>query len=344
MADNTTNEVTPESSQPSAAVPANVAAEPRKPDPRVRAAQVVSGVNASLDKVEESLPLDKIQSAGEQMPGVMGMIFKVVDSVNSEEAAQKVAEVQAANPTLNKKQLADILIRDKAKKSAVVGGATAASAMVPGVGSIAALTLGMGVDIVMTFRYQAELIHEIALLFGRDLTRTERRNAVVAIMGIGVGLDMAVDAMTRRIAVRVGREMTERAILKVIPVAGLVVGAGLDVASTYIIGKRAMSYFGGEELKSIEAEMRALNPDEVSAIERLRAQAATAGAVMAPKLDAAATWTAERAYELAPKVGSAAKTAGQKVGPAAAGAARGMQSAFQRVRTRKTAEPEGETI
>ncbi|MFN8485436.1 MAG: hypothetical protein U0768_20540 [Anaerolineae bacterium] len=350
MADNTTNEISPEATPPSAEVSANGAADARKPDPFGKAAQVVSGVNASLDKVEESLPLDKIQSAGEQMPGVMGMIFKVVDSVNSEEAAQKVAQVQAANPTLNKKQLADILIRDKARKTAVVGAGTAATAVVPGVGSITALTLGMGLDIVLTFRYQAELIHEIALLFGRDLTRTERRNAVVAIMGIGVGLDMAVEAMTARLATRVGREMTERAILKVIPVAGLVLGAGLDVVSTYIIGKRAMTYFGGEELKSIEAEMRSLNPDDISAIERLRAQAETVGAVMAPKLDAARVWTTERAADWGPKVGAAAVTAGQKVGPAAAGAAksaapvvgaaaagaaRGVQGAFSRIRPKK---------
>ncbi|MFN8499476.1 MAG: hypothetical protein U0641_16625 [Anaerolineae bacterium] len=350
MAENTTHEVAPEISESAVGTPANGAAQPPKADPLARAAGVVSGVNASLDKVEESLPLDKIQTAGEHMPGIMGMIFKVVDSVNSEEAAQQVARVTAANPTLNKKQIADLLIRDKAKKTAVVGGATAATAVVPGVGSIAALTLGMGVDIVLTFRYQAELIHEIALVFGRELTRTERRNAVVGIMGIGVGLDMAVEAMTARVATRVGREMTERAILKVVPVAGLVLGAGLDVASTYIIGKRAMTYFGGEELKSIEAEMRALNPDDVSAMERLRVQAESVGAAMAPKLDAAKTWTAERAADWGPKVGaaavvagqrvapaaaSAAKTAGKKVGPAAAGAARGVQGTFSRIRPRK---------
>ena len=336
MCDNTANEIMPAAGQaPSAAPSGNGAPQARPADVRARAGQVVSGVNTSLDKIEEALPLGQIQSAGSQMPGIMGMLFKVVDSVNSEEAAQRVADVKASNPGANKKQLADILIRDKAKKTALVGGATAASAVVPGVGSIAALTLGMGVDIVMTFRYQAELIHEIALVFGRELSRTERRNAIVAIMGIGVGLDMAVEAMTARIATRVGREAMERAILKVIPVAGLVVGAGLDVASTYIIGKRAVKYFGGEELKSIEAEMKALNPDEVTTIERLRAQAEGIGTAMAPRLDAAKTWSAERAADWGPKVGSAAKTAGQKVGPAAASAAKGVQGALSRVRPKK---------
>ena len=354
MSDHTPNEIMPGGNQAANAT-ANGNGSPGapRPDVRTRAAQVVAGVNSSLDKIEAALPMDQIQGAGSRLPGAVGMLFKVVDSVDSEEAAQRVAEVKASHPSMNRKQLADILIRDKAKKTAVVGGTTAASAVIPGIGSIAALTLGVGVDIVMTFRYQAELIHEIALLFGRDLSRAERRNAVIAIMGVGMGLDMAVEAMTARVATRFGQEAAERAVLKVIPVAGLILGAGLDVASTYLIGKRAVKYFGGEELKSIEAETKALNPEEISAIDRLRAQAGNVGTAMAPRLDAAKTWSAERAADWGPKVGgaaktagqkigptaaSAAKTAGQKIGPAAASAARGVQGALSRVRKKKQDE------
>ncbi len=212
-----------------------------------RTASLVSGINAQLDQLEETGQIDKVARVGKRIPG-LGMVLRVIDSVNEGEAVQRVEAMQKANPNLDHDAIARKLIRDKAKQTGMVGASTSAVDLIPGVGSLTAITVGVSADILTTLRLQTELIVELGHLYGHDLSRTERRTAVLAVTGLGVGLDAASRSLGRRVALRLGEEYAEKSIVKVLPVIGIVGSAGINAISTEIIGNRAVAYFKGEDL------------------------------------------------------------------------------------------------
>ena len=279
-----------------------------------QAKAIAGSVNNRLDAFEERIPLDKVSSAGKRVPGPVGVFFKIIDSIEEDEADKRIAALRRDNPRLDNRALAQKIIRERAKMTGAIGASTAAPSLLPGIGSLAAMTVGVTTDIVGTFRVQAEMITEIAHLYGHRLSKAERRNAVLAITGIGIGLDAAIAAMTRRVAVYYGREYAEKALVKAIPALGLLVSAGADAVSTYVIGQRALRYFAGEELGSLEADFAGLSPERQAAI---RQWAATGQR------------KAGEAFEAArPHAANVARVAGEKLGgfaeaakPVAVGAA-----------------------
>lgn len=217
-------------------------------DLRHKAADIIDSVNTQLDSLGESGQMDKIAIAGQKVPGPVGMLFKVIDSVDPDVVQATVEKARRANPNLSDKELAQKLTRDKAIATGAMGATSSLVALVPGVGTLAALGIGVTADLVATFRLQTELVMEIAYLTGHDLSPTERRNAVLAITGLGVGLDALAKRVGTKMAIEVSERYASRAVLKAIPVAGIFASAGVNVLATKIVGDRALAYFTGEPL------------------------------------------------------------------------------------------------
>ena len=286
-----------------------VAGQPAQRDLRARAGDIVNGVNSQLDQLEESGRLKQVSGAGRRLPGVLGLLFRVIDSVDPAVSQARVAEAQAKYPGLDKTALAKRLIRDKALQTGAVGATTSAAGTIPGLGTLTSVTLGVTADVVATFRLQVELVMELAHLMGYEMSRAERRTAILAITGLGAGLDTAVKAVGTKVMTHVGEEYAEKAILKAIPIVGLLASAGVNVLATRVVGDRALAYFRGKQLGEFTQDVTGASDTDEAVAEgwwqASQTRARDLARQIGPVLLAARAWTAERAAQLRPHRGEA---------------------------------------
>ncbi|MBK8985416.1 MAG: hypothetical protein IPM39_04935 [Chloroflexi bacterium] len=174
---------------------------------------------------------------------LLNRLGQVIDETDEQAAAARVAKMQVAHPNEPVAKLADRLIASKSRETAVIGATTSAAAIIPGVGTFAGLALGVAADFGVTFKLQAELVLEIATLYGRVLSPSEKRRAVLLVTGLSAGTTTlahrAGNHISRRVAARAGSKYVTGAL----PVAGVVASASTNAVMTYIIGQRARAYF-----------------------------------------------------------------------------------------------------
>jgi hypothetical protein len=187
-------------------------------------------------------------------------VMKAINDADEKAAAQRVAELRQKNPNAAPEALADILIKNKCLQAGAVGGVTSGTSLIPGLGTVASLTFGVAADIGLTFKMQAELVIEIAAAFNHPLTETEKRNVVLVVTGMSAGANQLLTRAGREIAEQVSERLAAKSVAKAIPVLGVVAGAGANVASTYIIGQRAIAYFsrGPESMGDWADDVRAV--------------------------------------------------------------------------------------
>lgn len=241
---------------------------PRSDDLRARAADIIHSVNSQLDALEESGQMEKLTSAGANVPGPVGMLFKVIDSVDANAVRDTVAKARRAHPDDSDRELARRLIRDKAVATGIMGGTTSLVGLVPGLGTLAAVSLGVTADLITTFRLETELVMEIAELLGRKLTPSERRTAVLAITGLGMGLNAVGRRVGTKLTIEVGERYAGKTIMKAIPVAGIFASAGVNVLATRVVGDRALAYFSGKPLVPFTEQISQVSDTAASQAQR----------------------------------------------------------------------------
>jgi uncharacterized protein (DUF697 family) len=113
----------------------------------------------------------------------------------------------------------------------------------------------------MTFKLQAELVLELASLYGHPLTPDEKRRAILVVTGISAGANQILSKVGKEVAERATQQLAERAVVKAIPFIGVAASAGINIVSTYIIGRRAQAYFnlGPERMQSWSESLRAIS-------------------------------------------------------------------------------------
>ncbi len=240
-------------------------------------------------------------------PGLINTLLdKAVATANraeGESAREHAQEVRAKYPAATVEQLVDILTREKALRTATIGAVTSGASVMPGLGTLVSTTLGVAADAAMTLAAQAELVLEIAELHGRTLSPTEQRNAILLVTGASIGADRAFRAAGRKLATTATRRLSERAIAKAIPFVGIAASAGVNMLSTYVIGRRAHAYFslGPEALGSLDQSLQA-----ITGVDR----------------EKMTNWLADWAMMFVRGVGIGVVGAAQLVGSGAKGAAR----------------------
>ncbi len=258
-----------------------------------RATEIMETVDRELQQAEQSP--DTLKEIDSRASGIVNTLFGIISDVDIKAAARRVEALKARHPQAAPEELAQQLIRDKCQKTGAVGAATSGAGLVPGLGTAAAVTLGVAADIGATFKYQAELVLEIAAVYDYPLTEQEKRQIVMLITGLSAG----TSALTRRagqtVAIKVGEKVAERTIrktvLKALPVIGVVASAGTNVLSTYIIGQRADVYFrlGPEALDSWGDSLRTISGvDERKIVGWLAEGAGKVGDTVGPALDTGA--------------------------------------------------------
>lgn len=204
---------------------------------------------------------DKSQSSKFKLADkLMYRLSKAIDDTDEQEAAARVANLRAKYPDDTVDQLTNRLILAKARETAVVGATTSAAMIIPGIGTIAGLTLGIAADFGITFKLQAELVIEIATLYGHAMTPEEKRRVVMLVTGLSVGTTTLAHRAGKGISKRVTARLGSKYVVRAMPVVGMAASATTNALMTYVIGKRAEAYFslGPEAMNDWRASAGAL--------------------------------------------------------------------------------------
>lgn len=229
------------------------------------------------------LPIDNsTDNSSEESNFLTKLMQETVETVthaDEQEAVIRVQKLREKSPTATADELAETLIRNKCMQAGAIGAVTASPTMIPGIGTVVALTFGTAVDIGMMYKLQGELVYELIDLYAPDLPSDHKNNVLMIVTGIGIGAnrvisqsgqEIAADA-TSRLASRfsgvasreVAAEVTEDAAAgllakSVSTVLGVATAAGINVITTYMIGRRTQAYLkqGPEAMEDWTASLR----------------------------------------------------------------------------------------
>lgn len=166
-----------------------------------------------------------------------------IAEVDQTEVAARVNELRQRYPDAAPDELAERLVKAKCQKTAAVGAVSSGGALLPGIGSLVAGAAGLVADLRTTITLQAELVLEIAEVYGVPDDDADRQQVVMLLTGIGYGgshlLTTAGSQLTGKLAARVTRNWMARAL----PIIGVAASASTNALSTYIVGQRARAYF-----------------------------------------------------------------------------------------------------
>lgn len=174
---------------------------------------------------------------------LLDRLAKVIDETDEQAAAARVAQLKVVYPGATPEEWAERLIIHKCRDTAVVGATTSGLSVIPGLGTVASLTLGIAADFGITFKMQAELVLEMAILYGHHLTAEEKRRVVLTVTGLSAGATAVAHRAGNNISKRVTARVASKYVTKAVPFVGMAASASTNAAMTYLIGKRAQAYF-----------------------------------------------------------------------------------------------------
>ena len=196
------------------------------------ATSVASGMGIATDKTGQLLQAINDNPLLQRATSLVtsDWLLGIISQVNLEKAADEVQRLQKIYPEDIPQQLARRIIT---QKTLYTGGFGLVSSILPG-----AAAATFAVDLAATTAMQAEMVYQIAMAYGLDLSEPARKGEVMAIFGLSLGGQKAM---------QVGGSYAARAGLKAtfgnIPVAGAVIGASSNAALNYAIGYAACRFY-----------------------------------------------------------------------------------------------------
>ncbi|MEG4089915.1 restriction endonuclease [Microcoleus sp. Pol12B4] len=167
-------------------------------------------------------------------------LVNAIDAVDVVTAEAQVRELQRQYPHEKPEEIAHHLMVEKALLAA---GSGLVSSLVPGV----ALALS-GMDLAAMTALSAELVYQIAAAYGMDLRSSDRKAEVVAIFGLSLGSNLAIEAGVT--------------LVSNIPLAGAVINASASATMIYALGYGACRFYEAH-LDSSEIETKLEDLQEV---------------------------------------------------------------------------------
>ncbi len=254
---------------------------------KTRAQKIMTAIQQEVQQIIPDQSGRIPAEVDERTNGLVKMLFNAVSDVDIKTATQQVNRLRTKYSDALPEELAQILIREKCRKTGTVGAVTSGAGLIPGLGTVAATTLGVPVDIGATFRLQAELVLEIAAVYNYPLTEQEKRQLVMFITGLSAGTAAlsrrAGEMAATKIGEKAAEETLQKTILKALPIIGVAASAGTNALSTYVIGQRADAYFrlGPDAVGNWSDSLRAITGiDERKLTAWLAESGRTAGQVV----------------------------------------------------------------
>lgn len=173
----------------------------------------------------------------------MDALTSAVARADETAATSRAVALLEADPSASAEVLAERLIRARCRQAAGIGAVTSTAALMPGIGTLASMTVGVAADVTATFRLQAEMVLELAVVHGISLGEVDRRRVMLLVAGIGGGTVAAMGKAGRSLARAAGERLAARWLAHAVPLIGIAASAGTNAASTYVIGRSASLYF-----------------------------------------------------------------------------------------------------
>ncbi|MDY6784126.1 MAG: hypothetical protein SW833_16525 [Cyanobacteriota bacterium] len=211
------------------------------------AGKVTEGTGYLLDTIADNPALKQVAKAFKA-----DWLVALLDRVDVEKAASEVERLKAQYPDAEPHAIAHRLMLQKAM---LAGGSGLATSLIPG-----AATALLAVDIASTTLLHAEMVYQIAGIYGLDLKEPERKAEVLTIFGLSLGGNRAIEA---------GLDLFFRNI----PVAGAVIGAGSNAAMVYALGYGACRFYEAklnpetslpEDLETVKTESNEYFEDAIA--------------------------------------------------------------------------------
>ena len=192
------------------------------------AMQVPNFLGSSIGLISQSPILKKLTEKFK-----IDWLVNAIDKVDVVTAEAKIRELQRQYPHEKPQEIAHHLMVEKALLAA---GSGLVSSLVPG----AALALA-GMDLAAMTALSAELVYQIAAAYGMDLRSSDRKAEVLAIFGLSLGSNLALEAGVT--------------LVSNIPLAGAVINASASAAMIYALGYGACRFYEAH-LDSSEIETK----------------------------------------------------------------------------------------
>ncbi|MBE9118609.1 hypothetical protein IQ249_22220 [Lusitaniella coriacea LEGE 07157] len=180
------------------------------------AGKATEGAGYIFDIVRDNPALKQLTKAFK-----LDWLVAILDEVDLVKAEAGVRKLQEQHPDESPREIAHRLMLQKAL---LAGGSGLATSLLPG-----AATALLAVDMASTTLLQAEMVYQIAGIYGLDLQDFARKGEVLAIFGLSFGGSQAIDA---------GLSLFGN-----IPVAGAVIGASTNAAMIYALGYGACRFY-----------------------------------------------------------------------------------------------------
>lgn len=171
---------------------------------------------------------------------------------------------------LSRERIADEIVSDSARATAMIGGSAALPDLLPL--GWPALVPSIAGDFTLTLRTELAMLLKLAYLYGPDLPREDRKKEAIGILAAyrapegekgsaahGVGMDMTKIGskhVTRKafvaLAKKLGERFLRRKLLAIVPVLGIAFSGGVNYAGTRSLGEFAKRYYHGRKFPDSE--------------------------------------------------------------------------------------------
>jgi hypothetical protein len=285
---------------------------------KTQAQEIMTAVDRDLQQAVAASPPAALAQIDAKANAIVNTIFGVIADVDLAAAAGRVKRLKEKFPDVAPSDLSQRLIREKCQRTGAVGAVTSGAGLIPGLGTAAAVTLGTAADIGATFKLQAELVLEVAAVYDYPLSDQEKQRLVLLITGLSAGAGTLARKAGQAVAIKVGERVAEtaaeKAVLKALPVVGVIASAGTNALSTYVIGQRADAYFrlGPEAVGDWSDSLRAITGvDERKITAWVAESGKSAGQTIATGASMVAGGAVKVAGTVGPALASGAQAAGQ---------------------------------
>lgn len=185
----------------------------------VDAGKLVEEATKTTGKTLESIANNPIVTTLHNTFGI-NWFMTLLGGVNIEKALANVKDLQQKYQKETKREIANRLIANKAIEGAKVGVITN---IIP---PVAAWLLGL--ELAAITKLQAEMVYEIAALYGLDLHDPTRRGEVAGIFALAIGGDIVKGGLN---------------LVELVPGIGAVIGASSNAFILYALGQTACGFY-----------------------------------------------------------------------------------------------------
>ena len=222
-----------------------------------------------------NIPWDDINKSVEDATArSFDSIFNSLDGLEAE-----VQGLMDKDLELYRDKVAEQIIDEASKKTALIGGGAAIPDILPLAGW-STFIAAVAADFALTLREDLSMLMRLAYLYGQDVSREDRKKQAVSLLA-AVGAKegkgnptrevsklmgmIGTKHISRKLLIKVGRRLGERffkrKIIKLIPGVGILLSGGVNYYSTRALGEYAQDYFvecaeTGERAAGIANEMK----------------------------------------------------------------------------------------